>query len=107
MERFVAEQVAANRDAEPVGSDRRLWTYGESEPDRDHFTVWVRYVLPGRFDLELAARHWPIELQRRYVALYARPDEPLPGRHTLWCYEPPAGMRIETSEPDGWNGWRS
>lgn len=88
-----AELNAGKGEDDPT----RLWTYGERQPERDHFRVWGRKSEGPAVD----ATHSTMADHGRFVLAYKAQDPAC-----LWCYEPPAGVAVATDEPEGWRGWR-
>ena len=77
------------------------WTYGERQPDRDCYSLATSYTDDDRRDIEVTAHHWPIDLERRFVAMYGKHDP-----ESRWSYAVPAGVEVRSDEPEGWAGDR-
>jgi hypothetical protein len=95
------ELLAAMRAGVDPSSPAYPWTYGERQPDRDYFSLWIHYDGPARSDVRFIAHHTSMELERRFRVMYGAHH---PG--CLWAYQPPVGVEVRTDEPEGWQGWR-
>jgi hypothetical protein len=101
-ERRRAELLTELRAGVDPASPAYVWTYGERQPERDCFGVGLRWRDRERTDVELAADHWPFDLEQKFRVMYGAHDP-----RCWWAYQVPAGAVVTTDEPEGWQGWRA
>lgn len=97
VQRRAAELYAALNIGLADDSPARVYTYGERQPERDHFDLWIEWTDASHTDVKAVAYHDAIDEHRRFVGVYGRRDPAC-----RWAYAVPAGVPIETDEPEGW-----